>query len=68
MGKMQAVRLQAQEVKPGDMLMVEDVIGGVEVGASYAFADRWALELPAMKQLMQLDRTQPVVVFRRAKD
>lgn len=67
MPKMEVHRIQAQEVQPGDMLMVEDVLGGVEVKASYALGNRWALDVPALRAMMQFDRTETVLVIRKGK-
>jgi hypothetical protein len=65
MSKMKVYRIQAQEVLPGDHLMVEDSIGGVFVKNSYALGDRWALDIPELKQMMQFDKTQMVIVLRK---
>lgn len=68
MSKMKVHRIQAQEVQPGDHLMVEDNIGGVEVKNSYALGDRWALDIPALRQMMQFDKTEMVIVMRKEKN
>jgi len=66
MAKMQVHRIQVQEVKPGDMLMVQEVIGGVEVKNSYELGEhRWALDIPALRQMMQFNKGEMVLVIRK---
>jgi hypothetical protein len=66
MPKMQVHRILVQEVKPGDMLMVQDVIGGVEVKNSYALGEtRWALDIPVLRQMMQFTKGEMVLVLRK---
>jgi len=60
-------RIPAEDVKPGDYLLTASApLGGLEVTGSYALGpSRWALDVPALKQMMQFNLGEIVIVIRK---